>query len=350
MLEKPCGVLTAISFMLALVVGTARVAADTPVWQASVLPEPQILALNDWGGTLLVDGRVLAATVPSMGVGDLPNTAKPWRNLGLLTRDYLMTLEPALLKDPGFRMMAIMSLPADKAEAALQEALGRPLNPNEKANLSTIEAIGMFVPPQMNPFEVERWQRIMDRMLPTLVRRDLPAMPLPLRVYCAASWELSSYDLASETIAFHANSCDDPANIAGLFANSLAGSGSREGKVVADWQPLEGRMSLPRDVAEPLMNAGDMEFEVLVSFETDLTLKVDRAGETFAATANRQSKPLMTCRNGLTAPEVAGPDRARSFPIPRPCSAEQAHVISWVKCSSRLRQQACGTILSGCWL
>lgn len=285
MLEKPRGILIAVSFLLALVVGTTRVAADTPVWQGSVLPEPQILALNDWGGTLLIDRRVLAATAPATGVGDLPNTTKPWRNLGLLTRDYLMTIEPALITDPGFRLMAVMSLPADKAEPALQEALGRPLTANEKATLSSNASNGVFFPPQMNPFQAERLNQIFDTVLPSLPRHDLPPMPLPLRVYCAANWQLSRYDLATETVEFHANTCDDPSNIAGLFANVQAGSGSREGKIVADWTPLEGRIFIPRASAEALMNAGDMDFEVLVSFETDLTLKVEREGQTFAATA-----------------------------------------------------------------
>jgi len=279
------GVLRALVCVLAVVAGTTRGNADAPDWQASAPSAPSVLALNDWGGTLLIDRRVLAVTVPSMGVGDLPTNTLPWRNLGLLTRDYLMTLEPALVTDPGFRLAVVSSMPVDKAEAALQEALGRPLNASEQANLSSSAASGVFFPPQLNPFQSERFNQILDEMLPTLPRHDLPAMPLPLRVYCTASWQLSSYDLATESIDFHAQLCDDPYNIAGLFGLVTAGTDSRQGKIVADWPPLEGRIALPRAIAEPLMNSGDMDFEVLISFETDLTLKVEREGTTFAATA-----------------------------------------------------------------
>lgn len=175
MLDQPRGILIAVSLVLASVVGPARVAADTPAWQAAALPEPQALALNDWGGTLLIDRRVLAATVPATGVGDLPSTTKPRRNLGLLTRDYLMTIEPALIEDPFFRLTVIVSLPAEKAEPALQEALGRPLNASEKATLLNNASNGVFFQPQMNPFQAERLDQIFDTMLPSLPRHDLPA-------------------------------------------------------------------------------------------------------------------------------------------------------------------------------
>ena len=174
----------------------APAAVSPPLWSK---PERQAAPATAemQGGTLMIDGRVAAVTNSDFeGLTQTFNGVDMAVNLRRVVFDYTVALTPDPLADDEAALSTLAFLQPDLTAEILEAAFGRPLDRNE-ANAVRLGLVQRDLIQQLNPFETQDVIAAVRANADRIVRSDLPAPPVPLRVFC--SLRLGAYDFETQS-------------------------------------------------------------------------------------------------------------------------------------------------------
>lgn len=247
------------------------IAAEKPVVEAPKVAKSTAgqLKVEYWRNAVLIGGRLATSTGWEVeGAEDRPEGLDLRKNLRTIVRDYALADDPSWLAHDTSALSLLYELDPDIRAEIIEEALQRRLSESEKITLLHLNSEAATIGPLAgDPFAQRRAVEAIRKRADRIVPSDLPPQPIPLRVYCSA--DLMAYDFDTQSFPIAQTDCDR--SVGSLNA------AVKHGHDAPGHTTIPKGLSLPPDEAEPFDRLLSGNRRLIVSYETELTIKAERS-------------------------------------------------------------------------